>query len=134
VHFWVGAAAGAYLTLMSITGSIIVFRDQLSGWRSMEWLVKLPTNLLAGSVTYSYLTLEIAERRNRRLRRRRCGILVTQPGRCVLSGEQPREFLILETSQTEVEIQTLEVDHLQGPRTIFGGFQKAIWSDQSLGA
>jgi uncharacterized iron-regulated membrane protein len=50
VHFWVGAAAGAYLTLMSITGSIIVFRNQLSGWRSVEWLVKLHTNLQAGSV------------------------------------------------------------------------------------
>ena len=50
VHVWVGAAAGAYLTLMSITGSIIVFRNQLSGWRSVEWLVKLHTNLQAGSV------------------------------------------------------------------------------------
>jgi uncharacterized iron-regulated membrane protein len=49
LHFWVGAVAGAYLALMSITGSIIVFRDQLSRWRAVEWLVKLHTNLLAGS-------------------------------------------------------------------------------------
>ena len=50
LHFWVGAVAGAYLALMSITGSIIVFRDQLSRWRAVEWLVKVHTNLLAGSV------------------------------------------------------------------------------------
>ena len=49
LHFWIGAVAGAYLTLMSVTGSIIVFRDQLSRWRSVEWLVKLHSNLLAGS-------------------------------------------------------------------------------------
>jgi len=35
---------------MSITGSIIVFRDQLSRWKSGGWLVKLHTNLLAGSI------------------------------------------------------------------------------------
>ena len=50
LHYWVGAVAGAYLALMSITGSIIVFRDQLSRWRAVEWLVKLHTNLLAGSI------------------------------------------------------------------------------------
>ena len=49
LHFWIGAVAGAYLTLMSVTGSILVFRDQLSGWRSVEWLVKLHANLLAGA-------------------------------------------------------------------------------------
>jgi uncharacterized iron-regulated membrane protein len=50
LHFWIGAVAGAYLTLMSITGSIIVFRDQLPRWKSIEWLVKLHTNLLAGAI------------------------------------------------------------------------------------
>lgn len=30
LHYWIGAVAGAYLTLMSVTGSILVFRDQLS--------------------------------------------------------------------------------------------------------
>lgn len=50
LHFWVGAVAGAYLALVSITGSIIVFQDQLSRWRVVEWLVKLHTNLLAGSI------------------------------------------------------------------------------------
>lgn len=49
LHFWIGAVAGAYLALMSITGSIIVFRNELPPWRSVEWLVKLHTNLIAGS-------------------------------------------------------------------------------------
>ena len=48
LHYWIGAVAGAYVTLMSVTGSILVFRDQLSRWRSVEWLVKLHANLLAG--------------------------------------------------------------------------------------
>jgi hypothetical protein len=34
---------------MSVTG-VLVFRDELSQWRSVEWLVKLHTNLLAGSI------------------------------------------------------------------------------------
>ena len=48
-HFWIGAAAGVYVTLMSVTGSILVFRNELSRWMSVEWLVKLHSNLLAGS-------------------------------------------------------------------------------------
>ncbi len=50
LHFWIGAVAGMYLTLMSITGSIVVFRNELSQWPLMNWLVKLHTNLLAGSI------------------------------------------------------------------------------------
>jgi hypothetical protein len=38
------------MMLMSITGSIIVYRNELSGWSSIEWLVRLHTNLLSGSV------------------------------------------------------------------------------------
>ena len=49
IHFCVGAVAGAYLALMSLTGSIIVYRDQLSQWTSVEWIVKLHTNLLLAS-------------------------------------------------------------------------------------
>jgi len=49
IHFWIGAAAGMYLALMSITGSIIVYRDQLSRWTSVGWIVNLHANLLAGS-------------------------------------------------------------------------------------
>ena len=49
IHFWIGALAGVYLALMSVTGSIIVYRDQLSRWTSVEWIVNLHANLLAGS-------------------------------------------------------------------------------------
>ena len=37
-----------YVLLMSVTGSIIVFRDELSRWFSVEWLVNLHKNLLLG--------------------------------------------------------------------------------------
>ncbi len=50
LHFWIGSIAGVYMLLMSITGSIVVYRNQLSGWRAIGWLVRLHTNLLAGSV------------------------------------------------------------------------------------
>lgn len=49
LHFWIGAVAGTYLTLMSVTGSILVFRDQLSRFRSVNWLVNLHADLLAGA-------------------------------------------------------------------------------------
>ena len=41
MHFWFGAVAGIYLMLMSITGSIIVFRNRWSGLKAVEWLVNL---------------------------------------------------------------------------------------------
>ena len=49
VHLWLGAAASAYILLMSVSGSAIVFRNALSGNRIVEWLVRLHTNLLSGS-------------------------------------------------------------------------------------
>lgn len=49
VHFWIGTIAGLYVTVVSVTGSIVVFRNQLVNWVAMTWLVKLHTNLLAGS-------------------------------------------------------------------------------------
>ena len=49
IHFWIGAVAGVYLALMSVTGSIIVYRNELSRWTSVQWLVDLHTNLLLGS-------------------------------------------------------------------------------------
>jgi uncharacterized iron-regulated membrane protein len=49
IHFWIGAIAAMYLVFMSVTGSIIVFRNELSGWTSVEWIVKLHSNLHAGS-------------------------------------------------------------------------------------
>ena len=50
VHFWIGATAGLYLSFMGITGGIIVFRNELSRWFSVEWIVRLHSNLLAGAV------------------------------------------------------------------------------------
>jgi len=49
VHLWVGAVAGAYLLLMSASGSAIVFRNALAGNFLIEWLVRLHTNLLTGT-------------------------------------------------------------------------------------
>ena len=49
IHFWVGAVAGAYIFVMSASGSVIVFRNELSGNDVVEWLVDLHENLLAGS-------------------------------------------------------------------------------------
>src|SRR5579859_7236356 len=49
IHLWVGAGAGAYVLLMSISGSTIVYRNQLSRRFSIEWLVNLHENLLAGA-------------------------------------------------------------------------------------
>jgi uncharacterized iron-regulated membrane protein len=48
VHFWIGAMAGAYLALMSVTGSIVVYRDELSRWPFVERIVRLHANLLLG--------------------------------------------------------------------------------------
>ncbi|MGA2714817.1 MAG: PepSY-associated TM helix domain-containing protein [Bryobacteraceae bacterium] len=48
IHLWLGAGVGLYVVMMSVTGSIIVFRDELSKWFSVEWLVKLHENLLLG--------------------------------------------------------------------------------------
>lgn len=49
IHFWIGAVAGVYVGFMSLTGSVIVYRNELSRWVSVEWLVNLHANLLAGS-------------------------------------------------------------------------------------
>jgi len=49
VHLWVGAVAGAYVIVMSVSGSVIVFRNELSERLSVEWLVDLHENWLAGS-------------------------------------------------------------------------------------
>ena len=49
IHLWVGVGAGAYIFLMSISGSMIVYRNELSRRFSIEWLVNLHENLLFGS-------------------------------------------------------------------------------------
>jgi len=48
IHFWMGAVTGIYLALMSLTGSIIVHRNELSGWVFVERLVDLHANLMFG--------------------------------------------------------------------------------------
>ena len=49
IHLWLGAAVGMYVLLMSISGSMIVYRNELSRRFSIERLVNLHENLLSGS-------------------------------------------------------------------------------------
>lgn len=50
VHFWVGALIGAYVFVMSVSGSMIVYRDKLFEMGlSVERIVDLHENLLTGS-------------------------------------------------------------------------------------
>jgi uncharacterized iron-regulated membrane protein len=49
IHLWVGAITSMYVFVMSFSGSIIVYRNVLSKRISIEWLVKLHSNLLSGS-------------------------------------------------------------------------------------
>src|SRR5260370_35628183 len=49
VHFCVVAGVGLYILVMSISGSIIVYRNELSRRFSVEWLVNFEENLLSGS-------------------------------------------------------------------------------------
>ena len=49
IHLMLGAVAGVYLAFMSLTGSMIVYRNELSQWPSMRWMVTLHTTLLAGA-------------------------------------------------------------------------------------
>src|SRR5579872_6777394 len=57
IHMLVGIAVGLYVLVMSVSGSIIVYRDLLESsgdpnsnlFRAVEWLVDLHGNLLAGN-------------------------------------------------------------------------------------
>jgi uncharacterized iron-regulated membrane protein len=49
IHFWVGVLTGAYMLMMSVTGSLIVFRNELYRRFSVEPVVGLHTNLFAGT-------------------------------------------------------------------------------------
>jgi len=53
IHLCVGAGVGFYIVLMSITGSLIVYRNELektpSLVSSVEWIVDLHENLLFGT-------------------------------------------------------------------------------------
>jgi uncharacterized iron-regulated membrane protein len=52
VHLWIGVTAGLYLVLISVTGSIAVFRREVIRHAeylpAMEWVVDLHDNLLSG--------------------------------------------------------------------------------------
>jgi len=50
VHFAIGVVVCLYVMLMGITGSVIVYRDELSRRLSVEWLVRLHTNLLSRQI------------------------------------------------------------------------------------
>jgi len=57
IHMMVGIVVGLYVLVMSVSGSIIVYRDLLESsgdpnsnlFRAVEWLVDLHGNLLAGN-------------------------------------------------------------------------------------
>jgi uncharacterized iron-regulated membrane protein len=48
IHLWVGAGLSAYIFLMSVSGSVIVYRNELSRNFSKEWLVNFHANLASG--------------------------------------------------------------------------------------
>jgi uncharacterized iron-regulated membrane protein len=48
IHLWVGAGISAYIILISISGSVIVYRNELSRRFPIEWLVNIHTNLAFG--------------------------------------------------------------------------------------
>ena len=49
IHLGVGVAVSVYILLMSISGSMIVYRNELSSRFSIEWIVNLHENLLSGA-------------------------------------------------------------------------------------
>jgi uncharacterized iron-regulated membrane protein len=50
VHFVVGVVLGMYVGFMSLTGAVLVYRDELSARIPVEWLVKLHSNFWAGTI------------------------------------------------------------------------------------
>jgi uncharacterized iron-regulated membrane protein len=48
IHFWIGAVMATYVGIMSVTGSIIVHRNELVGWVFVQRLVDLHANLMFG--------------------------------------------------------------------------------------
>jgi uncharacterized iron-regulated membrane protein len=50
VHYVVGMVVSLYIGLMSLTGAVLVYRDELSPWIPVGSLVKFHSNLLMGSV------------------------------------------------------------------------------------
>ena len=48
IHYAAGLGIGLYVLALSISGSIIVYRNELPPTFAVEWLVKLHENLLFG--------------------------------------------------------------------------------------
>lgn len=48
IHLWVGVGLSAYIFVMSVSGSVIVYRNELSRNFSIEWLVNFHANLASG--------------------------------------------------------------------------------------
>lgn len=49
IHLWTGAMLSAYVLWMSVTGSVLVFRNEFAPRYSLEWLVRLHADLGAGT-------------------------------------------------------------------------------------
>jgi hypothetical protein len=49
IHLWTGAIMGTYIALMSVTGSIIVHRNELSQFGFIQRLVDFHANLIFGA-------------------------------------------------------------------------------------
>jgi uncharacterized iron-regulated membrane protein len=47
-HLWIGAIAGGWMLVMSLSGSVLVFRDQLASMPGLDTLLFLHTSLLMG--------------------------------------------------------------------------------------
>jgi len=48
LHLWIGAIAGGWMLVMSASGSVLVFRDQLASMPGLDTLLLLHTSLLIG--------------------------------------------------------------------------------------
>jgi len=48
IHLWSGAVMGFYVLLMSLTGSLLVFRNHLPAAPAVLWVARFHTSLLAG--------------------------------------------------------------------------------------
>lgn len=49
MHLWIGAMLSAYVLWMSLTGSVLVFRNEFPPTYSLEWLARLHADLGAGA-------------------------------------------------------------------------------------
>jgi uncharacterized iron-regulated membrane protein len=49
VHLWVGAVIAAWAFVISLTGSVLVFRNQFETFTSIDWILRLHAALLVGA-------------------------------------------------------------------------------------